>query len=167
MSLDDGIAVSLKQFLVTEQVCPAEWKPFDLYLFRDDECVFYVGQSEHAFTRVWDHFLGGFKGRSTIGRFILCNWRASLRFTVELLSSASPRFAPVGHDRDAAERALIEQYAPCFNVSLNRAPHELPAHYRPTTAQPLCSRSPRKLIMEASLALQAEQRQHWLDDAST
>ncbi len=172
MSLEDGIALSLKQFLVTDQVCPAEWKAYDLYLFRDtvdgDDCVFYVGQSEHAFTRVWDHFLGGFKGRSVIGRFILCNWHASLHFTVELLSSASPRFAPVDHDRDAAERALIEQYAPCFNVSLNRAPHDLPPRYRPTTTKPLCSRSPRKLIMEASLALQAEQRQQWLrDDPST
>ena len=167
MSLEDGIAVSLKQFLVTEQVCPEAWKPYDLYLFRDDEVVFYVGQSEHAFTRVWDHFLGGFKGRSVIGRFILCNWHASLHFTVELLSSASPRFAPVDYDRDAAERALIEHYAPCFNVSLNRAPHDLPSRYRPTTAKPLCSRSPRKLIMEASLALQAEQRRQWLDDTST
>ena len=154
--------------MVTEQVCPAEWAGFDLYLIRDDEVVFYVGQSESAFARVWDHFLGGFKGRSTIGRFILCNWHASLHFTVELLSSASPRFAAVEYDRDAAERALIEQYAPCFNISLNRTPHDLPPGYRPTTAKPLCSRSPRKLIMEASRALQAEQRRQWLDDdAST
>lgn len=162
----DHRSVSLKQFLVTEQVCPEDWAGFDLYLFRDDEVVFYVGQSESAFARVWDHFLSGFKGRSAIGRFILCNWPASLRFTVELLSSASPRFAP-DYDRDAAERALIEEYAPCFNVSLNRAPHGLPARYRPTTAKPLCSRSPRKLIMEASLTLRAEQRQQWLDDPST
>lgn len=172
---EDHVAVSLKQFLVTEQQCPPEWKSFDLYLIRDDntddsndgnndECVFYVGQSESAFARVWDHFLGGFKGRSVIGRFILCNWATSMKFIVELWSAQSERFADVGYDRDAAERALIEQYTPCFNVSLNRAPRALPPHYRPTTAKPLCSRSPRKLIMEASLALRAEQRQQWLSD---
>lgn len=161
--------VSLKQFMLTEQKCPAAWHAYDLYLFRDDDCVFYVGQSDRAFYRVWDHILGGFKGRSVIGRFILCNWPRSMKFTIELHHSASERFAPVGHDcvapedvRDAAERALIEQYTPCFNVSLNAAPRDLPACYRPTTAKPLCSRSLRKLIMEANLALQADQRRQYL-----
>lgn len=161
-----GCTVSLKQFLVTEQRCPDEWLHFDLYLFRDDQTVFYVGQSESAFNRVWEHFFDGFKGRSTIGRFILSNWPASMKFTIELHSSADARFAAVEHDRSRAEQLLIEQHTPCFNVALNQQPHPLPARYVPTTAKPKCSRSPRKLIMEASLALQAEQRRQWLSDLS-
>jgi hypothetical protein len=75
---DAGIAVPLTEFLLTEQHCPPEWRPYDLYLCRDDEVVFYVGQSHVAFDRVWQHILDGFKGRSMLGRFILCNWPASL-----------------------------------------------------------------------------------------
>ena len=103
-----------------------------------DQVVFYVGQSESAFNRVWQHFLDGFKGRSTIGRFILCNWPTSMNFTLELLSSRSEPFAWV--DRDAAERRLIEQHTPCFNIALNQQPQPLPAKYAPTTAKPKCSR---------------------------
>ena len=54
------VILSLKRFLLIEQ-CPADWKGMDLYLFRDDAVVFYVGQSHLAFARVWDHLLGGFK----------------------------------------------------------------------------------------------------------
>ena len=41
---DPKISISLKRFLLIEQ-CPEDWKVFDLYLFRDEEVVFYVGQS--------------------------------------------------------------------------------------------------------------------------
>lgn len=162
--MSDPITVSLKEFLVTEQRCPDDWQHFDLYLFRDDQTVFYVGQSESAFNRVWEHFLDGFKGRSTVGRFILCNWPRSMKFTIELYRSAAPCFAAVDHDRSRAEQLLIEQHTPCFNIALNQQPDDLPARYVPTTAKPICSRSPRKLIMEASIALQAEQRRKWLAD---
>jgi hypothetical protein len=60
---DAGIAVPLKEFLLTELHCPPELRPYDLYLCRDDEVVFYVGQSYVAFDRVWQHILDGFKGR--------------------------------------------------------------------------------------------------------
>lgn len=163
--MSDPIAVSLKQFLVTEERCPPDWQHFDLYLLRDDACVFYVGQSECAFTRVWDHVRGGFKGRSAVGRFILCNWPASMKFTLELRDSRSDEFAPLHYNRDAAERALIERYTPCFNVTLNQQPNPLPPGYFPLTVKPRCSRSLGKLIMEASIALQAEQRRKWLADA--
>ncbi len=158
-------AVSLKQFLVTEERCPPEWQHYDLYLLRDDTCVFYVGQSECAFSRVWEHVRGGFKGRSEVGRFILCNWPLSMKFTVELHDSRSDEFAPQQHDRSAAERALIERCTPCFNVALNHQPNPLPQRYFPLTVKPRCSRSLGKLIMEASLALQAEQRRQWLANA--
>ncbi|MEZ4643972.1 MAG: hypothetical protein R3E31_14790 [Chloroflexota bacterium] len=134
----------IKQFLLIE-TCPTAWRPLDLYLFRDEAVVFYVGQSHLAFDRVWEHIRYGFKGRSTVGRFILCNWPTSMKFTVELLSSRADQFASVAHDLDAAERQLITQYAPCFNDVWNEQPTPLPEKYVPETwpfpAAPVTSKS--------------------------
>ena len=161
---DAGIAMPLKEFLLTEQLCPPEWRPYDLYLCRDEEIVFYVGQSYTAFDRVWQHILDGFKGRSVLGRFILCNWPAALRFTIELQSSRSVGFIEAGHDLNAAERTLIERHAPCFNEILNRRPAPLPARYAPPGSTIRCSRSLGKLIGEARHAVQADRRKGWLAD---
>ena len=153
----------LKEFLLTELRCPLAWRPFDLYLFRDDAVVFYVGQSYVAFDRVWQHILDGYKGRSVVGRFLLCNWPASMRFTVELLSSRSERFADLGHDLNAAERRLIEQHNPCFNITLNAQPTPLPPHYAPPGQRITCPRSLTKLISQANIAVQADNRRKWLE----
>ena len=158
------VTTSVKEFLLTEQRCSAEWRPFDLYLFRDDAVVFYVGQSYVAFDRVWRHILDGYKGRSVVGRFILCNWPASMRFTVELLCSSARQFADLDHDLSAAERRLIEQYAPCFNVSLNRQPAALPACYVPPGLRITSPRSLNRLISQASMAVQADRRRAWALD---
>jgi hypothetical protein len=156
------IITTVRDFLLTEQRCPLDWRSFDLYLFRDDEVTFYVGQSYVAFDRVWQHILDGFKGRSIVGRFILCNWPASMKFTIELLSSRSDCFVAVSHDLSAAERWLIEQHAPCFNTSLNSSPTPLPARYAPPGPTLKCSRSLTKLIREAGYAVKAENRKTWL-----
>ncbi len=161
------ITLPLKEFLLTEQRCPSEWRPYDLYLCRDNEVVFYVGQSYVAFDRVWQHIVDGFKGRSMLGRFILCNWPAALRFTVELHDSRSAGFAEVGHDLNAAERMLIEQHAPCFNEMLNRRPTPLPVRYAPPGPTIPCSRSLGKLIREARYAVQADRRRGWLADLAS
>ncbi len=145
---DDTLSLSLPQFLSVEE-CPAEWRHFDLYLFRDEAVVFYVGQSQSAFDRVWEHVHLGPRGHSTVGRFVLCNWPRSARFTVELWSSRGARFAGVGHNLDAAERQLIEEYAPCFNDALNRSPTPLPAGYTLPAAQIKQVRSYRRMLQEA------------------
>ena len=163
----DRIAMPLKEFLLTEQHCPPDLRHYDLYLCRDDEVVFYVGQSYVAFDRVWQHILDGFKGRSMLGRFILCNWPTSLRFTIELHDSRSAVFADVGHDLNAAERVLIERHAPCFNEMLNRHPTALPARYAPPGPMIRCSRSLGKLIGEARYAVQADRRKSWLADLAS
>ncbi len=162
LTAGDHITVPLKTFLLTEQRCPPEWRSFNLYLCRDDEVVFYVGQSYVAFDRVWQHVLDGFKGRSMLGRFILCNWPAALRFTIDLRDSRSAAFADVGHDLNAAERALIERHAPCFNEMLNRHPTPLPTRYAPPGPTIRCSRSLGKLISEARYAVQSDRRKGWL-----
>jgi hypothetical protein len=160
---DHKIPVPLKRFLLIED-CPADWKIFDLYLFRDEEAVFYVGQSQLAFARVWDHLLGGFHGHSIVGRFVWCNWPRSMRFTIELMSSKSEQFNAVGNDLNAAERSLIEQLSPCFNVSLNNQPTPLPSFYQPPNAKFRCSRSLNKLRYEAERAVKAEDNQLWLQE---
>lgn len=157
-----GIVLPLKRFMLIEH-CPADWRALDLYVFRDEDVAFYVGQSYLAFDRVWDHLRNGFKGRSVIGRFIWGNWPASLRFTIELLSSQSERFAIVGNDLDQAERYLIQHLSPCFNAALNSQPTPCPERYAPLNAPLRCGRSLNKLIHEAERAVKADEQAHWLE----
>jgi hypothetical protein len=159
---DPKISTSLKRFLLIEE-CPADWKVLDLYLFRDENVAFYVGQSQLAFARVWEHLLGGFHGHSIMGRFVWCNWPRSMRFTIELMSSKSAQFESVGNDLSAAERSLIEQLSPCFNVSLNVQPTPLPPSYLPPNSKFRCSRSLNKLRHEAERAVRAEDNQLWVE----
>lgn len=159
----EPVAISLKRFLLIKQ-CPLDWSHFDLYLFRDDEVAFYAGQSQLAFTRVWEHLLGGFHGHSIPGRFIWCNWPRSMSFTVELMSSQSQQFAEVGNDLNASERLLIERWSPCFNVSLNVQPTPLPVSYLPPNAAFRRRRSLNALIREAERAVKAEDEKIWLEN---
>lgn len=160
---EQDIVIPLKRFMLIES-CPPDWRPMDLYLFRDEQVVFYVGQSYVAFDRVWEHLRNGFRGRSVIGRFILCNWPAALKFNIELMSSQSARFAGVGHDLNAAERQLILNLSPCFNEMLNAQPAPLPKRYVWPNVKPLCSRSLNKLIHEAERAVRADENQLWLGE---
>ncbi len=153
---NQNITIPLKRFLLIEQ-CPEEWMNFNLYLFRDETVVFYVGQSQLAFARVWEHLLNGFKGQYSIaGRFIWANWPVSMKFSIELLSSQSQQFDTVGNDLNAAERALIQQWTPCFNVSLNSRPTPLPQSYLPPNAKLRCGRSLNKLTHEAERAVKMD-----------
>jgi hypothetical protein len=158
---DTNVVISLKRFVLIEQ-CPAQWKDLDLYIFRDDSVAFYIGQSHLAFERVWDHLLHGFKGHSIVGRFVWCNWPASMRFTIELLSSKFEQFDSVGNDVNAAERSLIQHWAPCFNVSQNRQATPVPPSYLPANARLRCSRSLNKLIHQAEHAVRAEDHALWI-----
>ena len=160
---DQNIVISLKRFLLMEH-CPADWKNLDLYLFRDEAAVFYIGQSQLAFARVWEHLLGGFKGHSMMGRFVWCNWPTSMKFTIELLSSQSEQFSIVANDVSAAERSLIQRWSPCFNVSLNRQPTPLPGSYAPPNANLRRGRSLTRLIYEAERAVKAEDNQLWIQE---
>jgi len=157
----EHIVIPLKRFLLVEH-CPASWKGLDLYLFRDENVAFYVGQSHIAFERVWDHLLGGFKGHSIVGRFIWCNWPRSMGFTIEMLSSRSEQFTGVENDLNAAERLLIQQHTPCFNISQNDQPTPLPDFYLPPNAPFRRRRSLNMLIHEAERAVKADDMKLWL-----
>ena len=151
-----NVALPLKRFLLTDhERCLPEWKDFDLYLFRDEHVVFYVGQSQLAFKRVWDHLLGGFHGHSMVGRFMWANWPGSMKFTVELMGSKCEEFTAIGNDLSAAERQLIERWSPCFNVSLNSQPTAMPVHYRPANVRLQCG-GLNKLIHQAERAVKVD-----------
>ena len=155
------VIISLKRFLLIEH-CPVDWKDLDLYLFRDETVVFYVGQSHLAFARVWEHLLSGFKGHSIMGRFVWCNWPVSMKFTIELLSSQHEQFAVVGNELSAAERLLIQQWTPCFNVSQNIQPKSVPNSYLPPNAPFRRRRSLNALIHEAERAVKTEDTELWI-----
>ncbi|MBK9924549.1 MAG: hypothetical protein IPP66_04580 [Anaerolineales bacterium] len=155
------VVISLKRFLLIEQ-CPADWKDLDLYLFRDETVVFYIGQSHLAFARVWEHLLSGFKGHSIVGRFVWCNWPTSMKFTIELLSSQLEQFDVVGNELNASERLLIQQWTPCFNVSQNSQPTSVPNSYLPPNAPFRRRRSLNALVHEAERAVKAEDDELWI-----
>ena len=160
--INRDVAISLKRFLLIEH-CPAEWQNLDLYLFRDQDVVFYVGQSHLAFGRVWEHLLGGFKGHSIVGRFVWCNWPTSMSFTIQLLSSRSEQFGVVGNELSPAERLLIQRWSPCFNVSQNHQPTPVPTSYLPPNAPFRRRRSLTTLVYEADRAVKAEDTRHWVE----
>lgn len=160
---DPKVILSLKRFLLINQ-CPAEWKDLDIYLFRDEDIAFYIGQSHLAFSRVWEHLLGGFKGHSIVGRFIWVNWPKSMSFTIELMSSRSDQFNEAGNDLNTAERQLIQDLSPCFNVSQNVQPTRLPNHYLPPNSKFRRRVSLNNLIREAERAVKVEDDRKWLQE---
>jgi hypothetical protein len=157
------VILPVKEFIVVK-TCPAAWRAFDLYMMRDEQVVFYVGKSDLAFFRIWQHIHDGYKGRSTIGRFILCNWRASMNFTIELMDSHASRFADLDNDLNAIELSLIKLHSPCFNIAANPTPTPLPGQYIPTTSPIQNARRLGKVVREARAILKGEQRKGWLDD---
>ncbi|MBK7316286.1 MAG: GIY-YIG nuclease family protein [Anaerolineales bacterium] len=160
---NQNIVIPLKRFLLVEQ-CPASWKGLDLYLLRDENVVFYVGQSFLAFARVWEHLISGFKGHSMVGRFVWCNWPKSMSFTIELLSSQSEQFSVVRNELNASERLLIQRWSPCLNISHNSQQTPLPDSYLPPNAPFRRRRSLNMLILEAERVVKAEDTQLWLQD---
>jgi hypothetical protein len=159
---NEHVSIPLKRFLLVNE-CPPSWKELDLYLFRDEHVAFYVGQSQLAFARVWEHLLSGFKGHSIVGRFIWCNWPTSMSFTIEMMSSRSGQFDTIGNDLNAAERQLIQHWSPCFNISLNDQPTSLPASYLPPNAPFRRRQGLNKLIHEAERAVKADDTRSLLE----
>lgn len=156
-----SVTLPLKALLQIEH-CPAEWQRLNLYLIRDEAVAFYVGQSYVAFHRVWEHFYDGFKGRSLLGRLIVCNWPMSMRFTVELMSSRTACLASVEHDLNRSEQLLIQQYTPCLNTTMNPQPAPLPDRYFSPYTSLKFRRHPKRCIQQAAQAIQAEREKAWL-----
>jgi hypothetical protein len=87
-----------------------------------------------------------------------------MSFTIELLSSRSAQFAVVANDLGAAERLLIRQWSPCFNISQNSQPNPLPDCYLPANAPFRRRRSLTMLMHEAERAVKAEDAKLWIQN---
>ena len=136
---------------------------YDLYLFRDapdrnPETVFYIGQSDNAFRRVWRHLEDGFKGRSLVGKFVFVNWPRSMNATIELLDSGYRESDDPASCRNDMERHLIEKYRPCFNATWNEEPMPLPLEYEPPTSNVRFARHLKQLMREASIAVERDRK---------
>jgi hypothetical protein len=158
-----NFSIQLKRFILLDD-CPPEWKDCDLYCIRDGDTVFYVGRSHLAFNRVWEHIRNGWKAHSLIGRFLFCNWPASMNYEIKFLTSQDPEFSAVRNDPALAEELLIKRHRPCLNEALNIEPLELPEEYLPPNAIIRCSRSLTKLRFQAALAVKNEEKNKWMEE---
>ena len=156
------VTVPVKQFILLDQ-CPPSWKELDLYIIRDESSVFYVGQSYQAFYRVWDHIKNGYKARSEVGLFILCNWPKSMNFQIELLSSRSNEFDLVENNLLKAEELLIKRNRPRFNISQNSDPSSIPKLYLPPSSTIRSPRSLTRMRYQAEQALLNDERKKWME----
>lgn len=125
-----------------------------IYLYRDQEVVFYVGRSYYPLNRLLQHMaLDGTSLGDITGDTISDNLPASLHWTMELYTLEECKEAVQTHYKGSyhwyckhiqamdtslapptdlickAEQAMIEKYNPCLNAIGNRTPSTLPDRY--------------------------------------
>jgi hypothetical protein len=104
-----------------------------IYIIREGDTVFYIGQSQEPLLRLEQHLTAGF-----IGQLMRDFWPLSAHWQVDLLTFADgaqildttgmdPKQST---DRMIVERALIQHYKPCCNIANNPTPSCLPERYR-------------------------------------
>lgn len=145
------LQMTLKEFAIkVRQNKPSmREQPYEIYVIRDEETIFYVGKSVDPEDRLLGHMGMDWHATTTpIGRFIIEQAPASgnwlfLQYTVEecipfvheyratlskelyaILSMCNPC------DVDVAEEALIHLHRPHFNKAMNYNPCPLPEKYR-------------------------------------
>ena len=119
---------------------------YTLYIVRDGDIVFYVGQSTDPLYRLQAHLgLISQSDHSLFGIFIKANAPASYQWTYELwkpeeckpyvqlyrIATFPGRWytMPEAFDVDEAEEGLIKFFHPCFNSRENIRPNRLPERY--------------------------------------
>ncbi len=123
---------------------------YHLYIIREDETVFYIGQAGNTYNRLLYH-LGwlGQSGATHVGQFILDQAPQSdtwlfEQYTVEECApfvlayqatfpediQAFYRAYPAKPNVNDAEEALIKLHRPCLNTAMNPQPPPLPEKYR-------------------------------------
>lgn len=105
-----------------------------IYVVRDGDTVFYVGQTKRGIiNRILEHCGGGqIPDFSSLGRLILENAPESHHWQVEMLTLEDCGLLGKGDlDTmiDAAEERTIRQFRPCLNVANNPEPGALPPDY--------------------------------------
>lgn len=107
-----------------------------LYLVRDGDVIFYVGQSGSPLDRLQEH-LGkasrSYNHPSSLGRLIIDNHPDSDDWTYELYTPEDciqfMEKVPFKCTVNKAEIALIQHFSPALNVMLNNNPGNLPRKY--------------------------------------
>jgi len=104
---------------------------YRIYVIRDGETVFYVGQSHNPHNRLLEHMALSRTQPSLIGTFIRENAPASgawvfEQYTLDDCSEVVGRC----RDVDDAEEALIKLHRPYFNAAMNPYPLPLPMRYK-------------------------------------
>lgn len=140
------IELTIKQVVEDREPINAAYR---LYVIRDDETAFYVGQSINAYNRILAHLgLDGRGNTSHIGEFIIANaplsgtWLFQM-YTVEdcrafvldyraTLPEENRAFYETSnnpYDIDDAELALIKILRPCLNDAMNTDARPVPDKY--------------------------------------
>lgn len=108
---------------------------YRLYVVRDGDTVFYVGQAGDVVDRLYGHLGQGSwswaTGMSELGKLIKANLPTSRDWRIELYTIGELGVNGV----DLAEEALIDILRPCLNRALNRNPSALPDKYINRDAQ--------------------------------
>ena len=123
---------------------------YHLYLVRDGEVVFYIGQASSIYDRLETHLGIGDWGKqaSRLGRLVSGNLPESRDWVIELYSLEDCEQLTIGHmvdigvvwfneelyynaggGVDFAEQSLIALHHPCLNTTYNPDPNLLPERY--------------------------------------
>lgn len=118
---------------------------YRLYMIRDGETVFYVGQAGNPYNRFLSHIEGfGGNGPSHVGEFLFANAPRSgawlfEQYTIEECRPfveeyratffKAPRALGDYFGLDEAEKSLIKHYRPCLNTAMNPNPLPIPEQY--------------------------------------
>lgn len=128
-------------------ILPIEYAGSRIYVIRDGETIFYVGQSVDPVYRIQQHLGYERQPASRIGRLILANEPESDEWIVECyqLEDCRPIFEKhvefpdeqlrkflvnfACTDVQRAESYMINALHPCLNSTFNKKPNPLPTKY--------------------------------------
>lgn len=135
------MTITISQFIKDEYDVERVYKEgHRIYVVREGDIVFYVGQSKNIPQRLLQHL--GIShlptGVSELGRLVLRNGPVSRNWQIDLMTLADcvPSVERFGGytdngscDPETAEAAMILAYKPCMNRALNPDPTPLPDQY--------------------------------------
>lgn len=130
------LQMTLKEFAikVRQNETGIREQPYEIYVIRDEETIFYVGKSVNPEDRLLSHLGMDWRANSSpIGRFIIEQAPASgdwlfLQYTVKEMQTILGLCDPC--NVDVAEETLIHLHRPHFNKAMNYNPCPLPEKYR-------------------------------------
>lgn len=135
---------------VLDRSVPRTDESFYIYLVRDGETVFYIGQSWDVYTRLEQHLGMDWRNdASHLGKCVIDNHPQSEAWEIEFYSlrdceamvmdfmkaqgdttyTVERYYAHTQSAIDTAEEAMIKFHRPCLNVAANPHPTLLPERY--------------------------------------